>query len=41
VWGDHYETLAVCVTLELARVVFEAAVVIPAQIRSDKKLSDP
>jgi hypothetical protein len=34
--GDRYETLAVCVTLELARVVFEAAVVIPAQIRSDK-----
>jgi hypothetical protein len=24
--GDRYETLAVCVTLELARVVFEAAI---------------
>jgi hypothetical protein len=26
VWGDHYETLAICCTLELARAVFAAAI---------------
>jgi hypothetical protein len=26
VWGDHYETLAICRTLELARAVFAAAI---------------